>query len=171
VRLSPASPAAQQDVHGINQRPRARVLGHGRQGMVTRSDVRDVLQRMTGVWTRLKSNDELRQEIGHAIMRHAERLERDDLRNGVDAVMLNTRAQQRDGGPAVPPGPHEVVGCILAARERRVRDQGPLRTWDRQRGVTFQQWWATIPAGERPQHETLRRMMEGMSIMPEVAGA
>ena len=158
-------------MHGINQHTRARVFGHGRHDMVTRSDVRDVITRMTGVWTRLKSNDELRQEIGHAIMRHADRLEPDDLREGVDAVMMNTRAQQRDGGPAVPPGPHEIIGCILAARERRVRDQGPLRTWDRQRGVTFQQWWATIPAGERAQHETLRRMMEGMSIMPEVSGA
>ena len=163
--------------------------------VVTRQQVREGITRMVGVWPTLARRDALRQEIGHAIMRHAERIDPVDIRLGLDDLIARARAQQDDGGPAAPPGPHEVVGCILSAA--RVRDMADTTTpavgvtpevvaadarllddlargervtiEDVRRsnmprryvpGLSFSQWWASLPEGERGQHAALRAMMD-----------
>lgn len=88
--------------------------------MVARVQVRDCIQRVAGVWPTLRKRDTMRDEIGRAIMAHADRLEVSDLDAGVDTLIRTARAQQDDGGPASPPGPGEVLGCILAARRDRL---------------------------------------------------
>lgn len=163
--------------------------------MVTRQQVREGITRLVGVWPTLARRDALRQEIGHAIMRHAERIDPVDIRQGLDDLIARARAQQDDGGPAAPPGPHEVVGCILSAA--RVRDMADTTTpavgvtpevvaadarlrddlargervtiEDVRRsnmprryvpGLSFSQWWASLPEGERGKHAALRAMMD-----------
>lgn len=88
--------------------------------MVARVQVRDCIQRIAGVWPSLRKRDTMRDEIGRGIMAYADRLEPADLDTGVDMLIRTARAQQDDGGPASPPGPGEVLGCILAARRDRL---------------------------------------------------
>lgn len=125
--------------------------------MVTKGQVRDSIARLVGVWPALGKRDALRDEIGQAIMQHAERLEGDDLDAGVSMLIRNGRTRQDDGGPAQPPGPGEVVGCILTAYRDRTR--GYVSAADRRGGMTFPEWWATVPEGEREQHRALYLMM------------
>ena len=125
--------------------------------MVTRTEVREGIARLVGVWPTLARRDALRQEIGEAVMRHAGRLDPVDIRQGLDDLIARARAQQDDGGPAAPPGPHEVVGCILSARDARRRDTPRPRYAP---GLSFSEWWASLPEGERGQHAALRAMMD-----------
>ena len=126
--------------------------------MVTKDEVRAGIQRLVGMWPALGKRDALRQEIGHAVMKHAERIEPADIRAGLDKLIASTRTGQDDGGPAQPPSPHEVVGCILAASNvRRMADGANSRP--RNDGITFAEWWETVPDDERPQHAALHMMM------------
>lgn len=88
--------------------------------MVARVQVRDTVQRLAGVWPTLRKRDTLRDEIGRALMRHADNLDPADLDEGVTLLVQTARVQQDDGGPAAPPGPGEVLGCVLSARRARV---------------------------------------------------
>lgn len=88
--------------------------------MVARVQVRDTVQRLSGVWPTLRKRDTLRDEIGQALMRHADNLEATDLDEGVTLLVQTARVQQDDGGPAAPPGPGEVLGCVLSAKRARV---------------------------------------------------
>jgi hypothetical protein len=92
---------------------------------VARVQVRDCIQRLVGVWPTLRKRDTMRDEIGRAVMAHADRLMPGDLDAGVDMLIRTARAQQDDGGPASPPGPGEVLGCILAARRDRLAGTTP----------------------------------------------
>jgi len=107
--------------------------------MVARVQVRDTVARIAAVWPRLASDKHygLRQEIGGAIMRHADALDLSDLEEGVAMLISSARAQQDDGGPAAPPGPHEVLGCVLAAKRARLADaRGGAATRDTSARVT-----------------------------------
>lgn len=88
--------------------------------MVARVQVRDTVQRIAGVWPTLRKRDTLRDEIGRALMRHADTLDPVDLDEGVALLVQTARVQQDDGGPAAPPGPGEVLGCVLTAKRQRV---------------------------------------------------
>lgn len=88
--------------------------------MVARVQVRDTVQRLAGVWPTLRKRDTLRDEIGRSLMRHADNLDPVDLDEGVAMLVQTARVQQDDGGPAAPPGPGEVLGCVLSARRARV---------------------------------------------------
>ena len=99
---------------------------------VAKPQVRDTVQRLVGVWPTLRKRDTLRDEIGRALMRHADTLEAADLDNGVSLLVQTARVQQDDGGPAAPPGPGEVLGCVLSAKRARVsseRDKMRAEDW------------------------------------------
>ena len=90
---------------------------------------------------------------------------------------------QADGGPSSPPGPHEVVGCILTAQRARLNDAPAIRysmaqgTRDKVRqglpvtaqeanahdvwepGITFSAWWSSLTISEQHDHATLREYM------------
>ena len=151
--------------------------------MITEQNVRDPVDRLAGVYHRLRKADELRQEIGQALMRHAERLEGADLYAGSNALIESLPTRQADGGPTVPPGPHEVVGCILTAQRARLDDAPAIRyslaqsTRDKVRqglsvtaqeanaydvwepGITFSAWWSSLTISEQHDHATLREYM------------
>lgn len=91
--------------------------------MVARVQVRDAVQRIAGVWPTLRKRDTLRDEIGRALMRHADTLDPVDLDEGVALLVQTARVQQDDGGPAAPPGPGEVLGCVLTAKRQRVQGE------------------------------------------------
>jgi hypothetical protein len=151
--------------------------------MITKADVRETVERLAGVYARLRKTDELRQEIGHALMRHADRLEVADLYAGTTALIESMPTRQADGGPSSPPGPHEVVGCVLTARRARLNDAPAIRyslaqgTRDKirqgfpvttqeanardiwQPGITFSAWWSSLTLREQHDHATLREYM------------
>jgi hypothetical protein len=103
--------------------------------MVTRETVRQAVERMVVVWPMLGSRDAMRQEIGEAVMAHAERLEPQDVERGMTLLIRTSRTAANDGGPAWPPGVNELVGCILSTRADRmnaaVPDEGPVVTGPR----------------------------------------
>jgi hypothetical protein len=151
--------------------------------MITKADVHDTVDRLAGVYARLRKADELRQEIGQALMRHAERLDVGDLYAGTTALIESLPTRASDGGPASPPGPHEVVGCVLTAQRARLNDAPAIRysmaqgTRDKVRqglpvttqeanahdvweqGITFSAWWSSLTISEQHDHATLREYM------------
>lgn len=120
------------------------------------SAVGEQIQRLRVLWPVLNSRDQHTQEIVAAVMRHAHRITADDVRAGFDEAI--------EGAPTSgwPPGPHEVIGCVLAARERRVGSTHTPRRFGG--GLTFAQWWHTLGQQERGKHSTLRRMMERRGV-------
>jgi len=88
--------------------------------VITRDEVRAGIQRMADVWPQLRKNDALRREIGETIYRDRARLESGDLENGFAELVKRTPAVAKDGGPAWPPGPREVMECIAMARTARI---------------------------------------------------
>lgn len=82
------------------------------------------LERLKNLWPTLKNKPEVLEEIRHAITKHERRLESSDVAQGFDDVI------QKSPTSGWPPGPHEVIGCILGVANQRVintktRDRGP----------------------------------------------
>lgn len=94
--------------------------------MIGREDVRQAVARVAVVWPSLAKRDELRQEIGNAVLALSDRLEPIDVERGINLLIRSAPTKANDGGPAWPPGPNEVTGCILKARSGRV-DEKPQR--------------------------------------------
>jgi len=113
--------------------------------------------RLQSLWPALKTRHDHRQEIERAVLRHQSRLTVSDVTHGFDEVIA---ACPTSGWP---PGPHEVLGCVMSARLRRVNGE-MVHTPRRHTGdMTFAEWWHTLPPGERDQHGALARML-GKSI-------
>ena len=162
--------------------------------MITKADVHDTVDRLAGVYARLRKADELRQEIGQALMRHAERLDVADLHAGITALIESLPTRASDGGPASPPGPHEVVGCVLTAHRARLSDAPAIRyslaqaTRDKVRqglpvtaqeanahdvwepGITFSAWWSSLTISEQHDHKVLKAYMDKDSDLIPVNG-
>ena len=162
--------------------------------MISKADVHDTVDRLAGVYARLRKADELRQEIGQALMRHAERLEVADLYAGTTALIESMPTRQADGGPSSPPGPHEVVGCILTAKRARLNDAPAIRyslaqsTRDKVRqglpvtaqeanaravwepGITTSAWWSSLTVDERHEHATLKAYMDKQADLIPING-
>ena len=121
------------------------------------SAIRDAIlgefPRLRALWPVLEGKPEHLGEIGKAIMRHENRLKPEDVTHGFDRVI------QECPTTGWPPGPHEVLGCVLReADARRTRTSASSRP--RPSGVTFAEWWHSLDQTEREKHEALARMMD-----------
>ena len=121
-----------------------------------RADVRLALSRLTDVWPALAKRDALRNEMGESIMRHALNLQPQDLDAGI-TMLIEQTPQVTQTGWSITPGVHEVIGCILTAKRRRELTANPRRKdWG---GMTFREWYESLPAEEQPKHLALARIM------------
>lgn len=116
-----------------------------------KSAITEQIQRLRVLWPALNSRPETTDEIVGAVMRYAGRLVPADIHTGFDRVI---EASPTSGWP---PGPHEVVGCVLQARRERTNSSdSPRRNFG---GVTFSEWWYSLPVAERGKHQALHKMM------------
>jgi hypothetical protein len=110
------------------------------------------IQRLRVLWPVLNGRQKHTQEIESAIRRNARKLTADDVTQGFsDAI----EASPTTGWP---PGPHEVLGCVMARAHTRDLAQGPRRR-SYGVGMTFHEWWQTVPVSERPRHAALHKLM------------
>ncbi len=81
------------------------------------SELDQQIARTVTIWPVLKSKPETCAEIRNAVLRHRERITAGDITRGFDALV--------EVSPTAgwPPGPHEVVGCVLGAAKTRSRDE------------------------------------------------
>lgn len=121
-----------------------------------KSAITEQIQRLRVLWPALNSRPETTAEIVSAVMRYSQRLVPSDIHTGFDRVI---EASPTTGWP---PGPHEVVGCVLQARrERNNATDSPRRHAG---GISFSEWWHSLPEDERGQHEAIRRMMQARDL-------
>lgn len=111
--------------------------------------------RLRALWPVLETKPEHLAEIGKAVMRHESRITPEDVSHGFDQVI------QQSPTTSWPPGPHEVLGCILAERDRRTRYDTPRAQAHAGPGLSFAEWWHSLPEPERGKHEALCRIMGG----------
>ena len=109
--------------------------------------------RLRALWPVLETKPEHLAEIGKAVMRHESRITPEDVSHGFDRVI------QESPTTSWPPGPHEVLGCILDERNRRRRDDSHERRSPSGAGLSFAEWWHSLPEPERGKHEALCRIM------------
>jgi hypothetical protein len=110
------------------------------------------ITRLRVLWPVLNGRQEHTQEIERAIRRKASKLTADDVVRGFDDAI---EAAPTTGWP---PGPHEVLGCVMArALTRELTEKPRNPRWSM--GLTFHEWWDTLPANERDAHGVLHRMM------------
>lgn len=122
------------------------------------------VKRLVVLWPALRNKPEVLSEVKSAVLRHTHRLVSEDIRMGMDDVIANCPTT------GWPPGPHEVLGCILARQKARAT-QAPTRSLRKFGGVTFKEWWMSLPLDERDQHATLARMLGvGLPSVDEAAG-
>jgi hypothetical protein len=130
--------------------------------------VRDVIDtaaeqiaRLRVLWPVLNSRPEHTQEIVQAIRRHVSRLKPEDVEVGFSNAIENAPTN------GWPPGPHEILGSVLKAAEtRRAITTTPPRRYAA--GLTFSEWWHSLPERERPRHQALARIM-GAGTGPDLA--
>jgi hypothetical protein len=116
-----------------------------------RDEIRSQSGRLVALWPALRNKPDVVAEIERAVLRHEPRLVTEDITHGFDQVIDNSPTS------GWPPGPHEVLGCVLDAR--RARTNGKEPTPRKFGGLTFAEWWHTLPADQRSHHGTLQRMM------------
>jgi hypothetical protein len=71
------------------------------------------LERLQNLWPTLKKKPEVMDEIRQAIIRQERRISAADISDGFDSVI------EKSPTSGWPPGPHEVIGCILHASSQR----------------------------------------------------
>lgn len=88
--------------------------------------ITEQVQRLRVLWPALNAKPEVTDEIRRAIMRHEGKLEPSDVVTGFDTVISESPTS------GWPPGPHEIVGCVMRASAARRMDapapQYPPRT-------------------------------------------
>lgn len=87
--------------------------------MITESDVETLVGRIAGMWPVIKNNEEQKNSIAMLVMERAGRLNAEDLSEGFRILIRNAKTTRPDGGPAFPPSPSEIVGCVLASAAAR----------------------------------------------------
>jgi len=88
--------------------------------------ITEQVQRLRVLWPALNGRPEVTDEIRRAIMRHEGKLNASDVVTGFDTVISDSPTS------GWPPGPHEILGCIMRASATRRMDapapQYPPRT-------------------------------------------
>lgn len=88
--------------------------------------ITEQVQRLRVLWPALNAKPEVTDEIRRAIMRHEAKLDPSDVVTGFDMVISESPTS------GWPPGPHEIVGCVMRASALRRMDapapQYPPRT-------------------------------------------
>ena len=83
-------------------------------------DVSAFIVKMEGMWPILRNNEEHKKAIVLLLNEKAMHVSADDLTSGYRLLVAHSRTSNKDGGPAWPPSPNDVVGCVLMAhRDRR----------------------------------------------------
>lgn len=121
------------------------------------AEAAEQIARLRVLWPVLNTRPEHTQEIVQAIARHAHRLKAVDVAEGFSMAIENAPTN------GWPPGPHEVLACVLKAAETRraitttTRRQYPA-------GITFAEWWHSLDDSERERHEALAKLMQGRTL-------
>jgi len=96
--------------------------------MIERDDVLYLVDRITGMWPVIKNNEEHKKAICDLVWEKRNIVNEHDLNDGYRTLIANSRTSRADGGPAWPPSPSEVLGCVLAsASKRKASDPAPAR--------------------------------------------
>ena len=90
--------------------------------MIERNDVLYLVDRIVGMWPVIKNNDEHKKAIAELVWEKRSGITNDDLNNGFRTLIANSRTARADGGPAWPPSPSEVLGCVLSSASKRTSD-------------------------------------------------
>lgn len=121
--------------------------------------------RLRALWPVLETKPEHLAEIGKAVMRHESRLTPEDVSHGFDQVI------QQSPTTSWPPGPHEVLGCILRERDARRHELATVPRVTPRPGLSFAEWWHSLPEPERAKHEALCRIMGSDDLTEAAASA
>jgi hypothetical protein len=89
--------------------------------MVDTEQVDAIIKRIIGLWPVAKNNAEYQQTVREMLVAKHEVIQPDDLTAGFRVLAANTRMSRDDGGPAFPPSPGEVLGCVLTAGRNRAK--------------------------------------------------
>lgn len=119
------------------------------------AETAEQIARLRVLWPVLNQRPEHTQEIVKAIARHEHKLAVDDVVVGFSNAIENAPTN------GWPPGPHEVLGCIIKAAEVRKATHTGARSRRNFGGLTFAEWWSSLPEHEKPKHKALHRMMRG----------
>jgi hypothetical protein len=127
------------------------------------SEAAEQIARLRVLWPVLNSRPEHTREIVQAIARHAPRLKPSDVADGFSLAIENAPTN------GWPPGPHEVLACVLKAAETRRAITAPTRQ-HYPSGISFAEWWHGLAADEREQHHALAKIMQGRTLQPVAGG-
>lgn len=72
------------------------------------------LTRLKNLWPTLKNKPEVMEEIRRAVIKQERRLQLSDVEQGFDLVI------EKSPTSGWPPGPHEVIGCVITAANQRL---------------------------------------------------
>lgn len=103
--------------------------------MVDTEQIDLLIKRVIGMWPVAKNNAEYQQTLREVVTAKQAVIQPGDIAEGYRSLVANTRTSRDDGGPAFPPNPNEVLGCILAAgRNRKQARDLPRRGLRKVRG-------------------------------------
>lgn len=74
------------------------------------------------MWPILRNNEEHKEAIVVLANEKASTASEEDLNRAFRLLLANHKTSNKDGGPAWPPSPHEVLGCILSAQRENKAD-------------------------------------------------
>ena len=87
--------------------------------MISDEDAERLIARVVGLWPVARKNEEYQSSVRELLIGKREALTPDDLAQGFRLLSLTARTSRDDGGPAWPPSPGEVLGCLLTSARNR----------------------------------------------------
>jgi hypothetical protein len=87
---------------------------------VKEEDIEDLLKKLEAMWPILKNNEEHKESIVLLVNEKARHVSSGDVLAGYRTLVREHPTGRKDGSPAWPPSPSDVLGCILFAyRDRK----------------------------------------------------